>query len=131
MRTRKATFVCGLIGGILGILAYSCVAVCAGLLGSASNELANSGVDVELGITTAYLYIFGIGGLIASIVGLVSACLSSNDKKWCIIMLVCGAVNVVTLFFLGFGLFTAASAVLFIVGGALGLGKPDAGQATA
>ena len=115
-KTRSvAPLVMGIVGGILGILGGSCVAIC--------GELAEA-LDVSAGLIKAAGYI----ALVAAIAGLVGGCCAKSQAWGSMVELIAGVVVAVAIVLQlvgkgGFNLWNTASAVLLIVGGAVGMSK--------
>jgi hypothetical protein len=97
---RTTAFVCGLIGGIFGILA-------------AIVELAGGGVGSALADDDEGLVLLGFLSLLLAITGIVGASLSRSHPGWS------GALQIVAMIggLLTAGLFWIISAILFLVGG--------------
>lgn len=104
-----APLVLGIIGGILGILEGSCLALC----GAAVEELGGG----------ATWTIAGWCALLGAIVGLVGGCCAKSQKWGSLVELVGGIVVAVALFLYGINLMVIASAALLIIGGAVGMAK--------
>ncbi len=104
----KAPLVLGIIGGVLGILEGSCIAIC----GKAAEEA---------GVGNTW-FLAGILALVGAIAGLVGGCCARSQKWGSLVELIGGIIAAVSLVFT-FDLMVLAAAVLLIVGGAVGLGK--------
>lgn len=103
-----APLVLGIIGGIFGILAGSCVALC--------GELAADLIKKT----------YSLGGwiiLVAGILGLVGGCCAKKQAWGSLVELLAGVLTVVGMILSSWGLLSIAAAVLLIVGGAVGMAK--------
>lgn len=114
-----APLILGIIGGVLGILGGACITICAEAVSEAGEAVA-----VEVPAT------FAIGGwmiLVSGILGLVGGCCAKSQVWGSLVELLAGVLTVVGMILsASFGLFPIAAAVLFIVGGAVGLAKKAA-----
>ncbi|MDD3232246.1 MAG: hypothetical protein PHO06_02720 [Clostridia bacterium] len=105
--------VTGLVGGIVGIFGGACATFCADLVSA-------------LGAGSILTTICAYGGLIVAIIGLILGCLAKTTNRSTLLLTICGfvmAIFVVLLMVDGYGfnwMFTT-SAVLFIVGGFVGM----------
>lgn len=103
------TLVCGIIGGVLSLLGSACISIC-----------ASTAAALDTSISASF-YIFGYGGMVAAVVGLVCGCMAAKSSKASVVMLVCAVFFVASLIFLGFSFTTLIGCVLFAVGGIFGI----------
>lgn len=103
----------GIIGGILGLPAAICSGACAaGLSTLADGATTQSSTDAG----SAFLWI----GLIAALIGLVSAFLyKKNPKGWGAMMILAGILSGITLVTFNFLSFVVC--ILFLIGGVIAL----------
>jgi RsiW-degrading membrane proteinase PrsW (M82 family) len=103
----------GIIGGILGLPAAICSGACAAGLSTLADGATKQSTD---NAGSAFLWI----GLIAAILGLVSAFLYKKDsKKWGVMMIIAGLLSGVTL--VTFNLLSFIVCILFLIGGVISL----------
>jgi hypothetical protein len=109
----NAPMILGIIGGILGLPAAICSGACAAGLSTLADGATKQSTD---NAGSAFLWI----GLIAAILGLVSAFLYKKDsKKWGVIMIIAGLLSGVTL--VTFNLLSFIVCILFLIGGVISL----------
>ena len=112
-RTRSvAPLVLGIVGGVLGILEGSCLALCAK-------------VASEVGVNASDWTIAGWMVLLGAIAGLVGGCCAKKTVWGSLVELVGGIVAVLSVIFV-FDLLAFAAGVLLVIGGAVGMGKKAA-----
>jgi hypothetical protein len=109
----NAPMVLGIIGGILGLPAAVCAGACAaGITSIADGASSQSSQDAG----SAFMWL----GLIAALLGLVSAFLyKKNPKIWGVMMIIAGLLSGVTL--VTFNLLSLIVCILFLIGGAIAL----------
>ena len=109
----NAPMILGIIGGILGLPAAICSGACAAGLSTLADGATKQSTD---NAGSAFLWI----GLIAAILGLVSAFLYKKDsKKWGVMMIIAGLLSGVTL--VTFNLLSFIVCILFLIGGVISL----------
>lgn len=109
----NAPMILGIIGGILGLPAAICSGACAAGLSTLSEDATAQSVD-ETG--NAFLWI----GLIAALIGLVSAFLyKKNPKGWGAAMLLAGVLSGITL--ITFNILSFIVCILFLISGLISL----------
>ncbi|WP_353168200.1 DUF4064 domain-containing protein [Flavobacterium sp.] len=109
----NAPMILGIIGGILGLPAAICSGACAAGLSTLADGATKQSTDNS---GSAFLWI----GLIAAILGLVSAFLYKKDsKKWGVMMIIAGLLSGVTL--VTFNLLSFIVCILFLIGGVISL----------
>jgi hypothetical protein len=109
----NAPMILGIIGGILGLPAAICSGACAAGISTLADGATKQSTD-DAGST--FLWI----GLIAALIGLVSAFLyKKNPKGWGAMMLLAGIISGVTLITFNFLSFIVC--ILFLIGGVISL----------
>lgn len=109
----NAPMILGIIGGILGLPAAICAGACAAGLSSMGDDSSASSSSTAGDI---FMWI----GLIASLLGLVSAFLyKSSPKAWGAIMLLGGLLAGITL--VTFNLLSLIVCILLLIGGVIAL----------
>ena len=109
----NAPMILGISGGILGLPAAICSGACAAGLSTLADGATKQSTD---NAGSAFLWI----GLIAAILGLVSAFLYKKDsKKWGVMMIIAGLLSGVTL--VTFNLLSFIVCILFLIGGVISL----------
>jgi len=111
----NAPMILGIIGGILGLPAAFCSGACAaGLSSLGDNATTESASDAG----SVFLWI----GLIAALLGLVSAFLyKKNPKGWGAMMILAGILSGITL--VTFNLLSFIVCILLLIGGVISLAQ--------
>lgn len=109
----NAPMILGIIGGIIGLPAAVCSGACAAGLSSLAENASEQSVS---NTADTFMWI----GLIAAILGLISAFLyKKNTKTWGILMIVAGLMSGITL--VTFNLLSFVVCILFLIGGIISL----------